>query len=795
MAGNNLLPEKLDMLLKKLNRVLETGSTEVPGYGTTFTWNGGQVFDPFNCGISMEDAEKVKKLVLGPNVKQVASVTIPISQGLYNRAYKSQTLDQSSNLSPVSFQNYSYGQFVSDLKTGYIDLVFPNIEELEIQADAFKGVTNVEPTIQSHPPNGRSDNYHRKLESFPSGNNTVDAFVKPDKEKGGILSDLFFNKTYFTTNVNKGNAFITGAGPDNNPLVKEIVLLFPYSDAATYGRNNYSRNSTNPLFLYRGYANGLPIDLIKFKTLTLRNLKTIKVKRWIFFNIDNLGLQLNNASEIYVDRPFGPFIGDFKGDVYIETEDAHHSMAFINGFHSILPNDATSYSSASVLGKSAYPHFGYTEPYDVLAPDAKTMTIKFKYNDDVHRRKYWGDNGTYYYDANDNYEKELGHPHIHTGDRTNSANMSMTGYCVGFGKFILDYSEFPGSKFIFLNPTDDLVTDLGNIVLFRPAQLHRTSIFNFLDIPREEGRILNIGNTRLHPEYGATGGWADWVKDLNYSFENSYNPSLSVNPTTFSFNGSRDVRKPYAIAKVILPNQLTVLPRGAFYGAGGFVTEFNWPTSLTYINSYALTNIVVEHLNIPSTVTRLGLQQNLYNGRIGVSHVKEITVPNSVTTHLRPDGTSVFDALFHCDSVSKYTGEFYADWSNDLGGGNSFGISENGVELYRTIVPCGLQTFNYYAQYQLGDRYNLGANYFTHMPLVENSFTLTTVNILNGFDIGRTGFRNCPNISVASLLDIISKLRDRSALSEKTFEMGVTNLAKLTPEQIAVATNKNWTLY
>jgi hypothetical protein len=372
--------------------------------------------------------------------------------------------------------------------------------------------------------------------------------------------------------------------------------------------------------------------------------------------------------------------------------------------------------------------------------------------------------------------------------------MSMTGYCVGFGKFILDYSEFPGSKFVFRDAIGDLSNDLGSLVVFRPAQLLKNSIFNSVDVSPEESERPNTTNTKLHPEYGATGGWPDWIKNLNYSFQNTYGGDGDSTTYTFSFDGSRDARKPFAVAKIILPNQLTVLPRGAFYGAGGFVTEFNWPTSLTYINSFALTNIVVEHLNIPTTVTRLGLQQDLYNGMLGVSHVKEITVPNSVTTHLRPDGTSEFDALFHCDSVSKYTGAFTPNFTNDIIS-NSFGVIKNSVEQYRTIVPCGLQTFNYYAQYQLGDRYNLGANYLTHMPLVENSFTLTTVNILNGFDIGRTGFRDCPNISVASLLDIISKLRDRSELSNKTFEMGVTNLAKLTPEQIAVATNKNWTLY
>ena len=73
---------------------------------------------------------------------------------------------------------------------------------------------------------------------------------------------------------------------------------------------------------------------------------------------------------------------------------------------------------------------------------------------------------------------------------------------------------------------------------------------------------------------------------------------------------------------------------------------------------------------------------------------------------------------------------------------------------------------------------------------------LTTIggfkNIKVGFDI-----QKAPNLTVQSLMNIINDLYDFIGNGESIssqLRMGETNLAKLTPEQIAVATNKGWQL-
>ena len=54
----------------------------------------------------------------------------------------------------------------------------------------------------------------------------------------------------------------------------------------------------------------------------------------------------------------------------------------------------------------------------------------------------------------------------------------------------------------------------------------------------------------------------------------------------------------------------------------------------------------------------------------------------------------------------------------------------------------------------------------------------------------------CPNLTVQSLMNVINNLYDLTAngLSGQTLKFGSTNLNKLTADQIAIATNKGWTL-
>ena len=98
-------------------------------------------------------------------------------------------------------------------------------------------------------------------------------------------------------------------------------------------------------------------------------------------------------------------------------------------------------------------------------------------------------------------------------------------------------------------------------------------------------------------------------------------------------------------------------------------------------------------------------------------------------------------------------------------------------------------------------------NSLTSIPLLDTS-KVTRMNAIFGYtnintliDLG--GFKNlsisvtsnfldkCPNLTVESLMNVINNL---ATVSGQTLKFGSTNLNKLTAEQIAVATNKGWTL-
>ena len=78
-----------------------------------------------------------------------------------------------------------------------------------------------------------------------------------------------------------------------------------------------------------------------------------------------------------------------------------------------------------------------------------------------------------------------------------------------------------------------------------------------------------------------------------------------------------------------------------------------------------------------------------------------------------------------------------------------------------------------------------------------NINTLTDLGGFKDLKISISEFLDkAPNLTVESLMNVINNVYDLTAngLSGKKLKFGQTNLDKLTPEQIAVATNKGWTL-
>lgn len=103
-------------------------------------------------------------------------------------------------------------------------------------------------------------------------------------------------------------------------------------------------------------------------------------------------------------------------------------------------------------------------------------------------------------------------------------------------------------------------------------------------------------------------------------------------------------------------------------------------------------------------------------------------------------------------------------------------------------------------------------SYMNCISVAKDKYPLKTYSTLNGLtDLGGFymrnswtdtiyGLANCPNLTVESLVNVLNALYDFTGngetptSNEGKLALGATNLAKLTDEQKAIATNKGWTL-
>lgn len=70
---------------------------------------------------------------------------------------------------------------------------------------------------------------------------------------------------------------------------------------------------------------------------------------------------------------------------------------------------------------------------------------------------------------------------------------------------------------------------------------------------------------------------------------------------------------------------------------------------------------------------------------------------------------------------------------------------------------------------------------------------LTNIELQNGFDAS-CNFSNCTALTKTSMVAMFNALKNLKGSTAKSITLGSTNLAKLTEDEIAIATNKNWTV-
>ena len=181
---------------------------------------------------------------------------------------------------------------------------------------------------------------------------------------------------------------------------------------------------------------------------------------------------------------------------------------------------------------------------------------------------------------------------------------------------------------------------------------------------------------------------------------------------------------------------------------------------------------------IPDTVKSIG-DSAFYD----CTRLTSVTIPNSVT--------SIGARAFHnCSSLTSVTiGNSVAmvgDWAFE--GCNSL----TSIEIPSSVTTIRQFAFQYCTSLTSvtlpNSVTNIGDATFQYCRNLEN------VTFENGFNCSGLNLSASTKFSVDTMIAMFNALADRTGLSAYTLKLGNTNLAKLTNEQIAIATEKNWTL-
>lgn len=227
---------------------------------------------------------------------------------------------------------------------------------------------------------------------------------------------------------------------------------------------------------------------------------------------------------------------------------------------------------------------------------------------------------------------------------------------------------------------------------------------------------------------------------------------VQITPTNVDAISAQNIKE----GVTILGIEGTLEPSNIDQLISGEMTTLNIPNRPTKIREYAfymydnLTNIT-----IPNSVTSIG-QYAFYN----CSNLINITISNSVTSIERstfalctsltsidiPNSVTIIDrqAFYHCYNLANIT------------------------------IPNSITTIRDYPFY--------------------DCLNLTDVTIENGFNADNLDLSSSTNYTHDTILSWLNALYDRTGLDTYTLTIGIDNLAKLTDEEKAIATNKNWTL-
>ena len=209
------------------------------------------------------------------------------------------------------------------------------------------------------------------------------------------------------------------------------------------------------------------------------------------------------------------------------------------------------------------------------------------------------------------------------------------------------------------------------------------------------------------------------------------------------------------------------------------ITRIEIPDGITSIGLRAFsdcTNLL--YANIPDSVTTIGV-----SAFYGCTNLQEVILPSGlrvVSAYAFYKNTNLPNINFPSSVSNILTEAFYDCRSltsimlpeNLINLGNS--VFKSCTSLKTVTLPASLET--------------IGSTIFSGCSALEN------VTFENGFNCSGLDLSVSTLYSVNTLVTMLNALADRTGQTAYTLTLGSTNLAKLSNEQIAIATQRNWTL-
>lgn len=158
------------------------------------------------------------------------------------------------------------------------------------------------------------------------------------------------------------------------------------------------------------------------------------------------------------------------------------------------------------------------------------------------------------------------------------------------------------------------------------------------------------------------------------------------------------------------------------------------------------------------------------------------------------NATNSIAGLFQqCTNLS---GDISINAPNATSANFAFYLCKNINSITLTTAPLTIYGQIFLNATKLQSVYNLNLGETSeaqHQPFFCSN--LTNITFADGSIINNsTSFSSCKKLTVDSILNILNILKDLTGSTSATLTLGATNLAKLTDEQKAIATNKNWVL-